>query len=185
MLPRAQLAGCIFTLRLCLIAVKLLDFSLCKNSQIELKGDLKGLGGREWGKKSKELHSLPLIAFSTEVSLHHLILVRGKSLSCIHNIQGHIISLLLHLCFIARSYPSLAWQWQFNSAFLHLMACGTLFATGCPVDGMPICWILKGKCVRHFSRLNWITWVFDQQESSSGESDMHCFSIRLFGFHFM
>lgn len=80
MLPRAQLTGCIFTLRPCLKAVKLLDFSLCKNSQIGLKGDLKGLGEREWGKKSKELHSLPLIAFSTEVSLHRLILVRGKSL---------------------------------------------------------------------------------------------------------
>lgn len=80
MLPRAQLTGCIFTLRPCLIAVKLLDFSLCKNSQIGLKGDLKGLEGREWGKESKELHFLPLIAFSTEVSLHCLALVRGKSL---------------------------------------------------------------------------------------------------------
>lgn len=69
MLPRAQIAGCILTLRACLIAVKLLDFSLCKNSQIGLEGDLKGLGGKDRRRQTKELHSLPLIAFSTEVSV--------------------------------------------------------------------------------------------------------------------
>lgn len=78
MLPRAQITGRVFTLWSCLIAVKLLDLSLCKNSQIGLEGDLKGLGGSEWRKQRKELISLPLIAFSTEISVYRLISEWGK-----------------------------------------------------------------------------------------------------------
>lgn len=144
MLPRAQLAGGIFTLRPCLIAVKLLDFSLCKSSQIGPKGDLKGLGGRESGKKSKELHSLPLIAFPRRY-------LRVASVHSALATPGPHDRFVTHLCFPARRHPG---RRPVRSAGLRLTVRVALSAGGCPLDGRPFCLISGAKCARHLSLPN-------------------------------
>lgn len=145
MLPRAQLAGGIFTLRPCLIAVKLLDFSLCKSSQIGPKGDLKGLGGRESGKKSKGLHSLPLIAFPRRYL--RVASVHSSTLATLGP-HDHFVT---HLCFLARRHPG---QRPVHSAGLRLRVCVALSAAGCPVDGRPFGLFSGAKCARHLSLPN-------------------------------
>ena len=132
---RAQLEGCIFTLRPCLTAVKLLDFSLWKNSQIGPTGDLKALGGRGWGKKSKELHSLPLIAFSMEASIPPSLYFSEGKQSTVHlqHPGPHSLFIILHVShssWVPESGRSMTVQLTFPS----LLVCVALFAVGYPAD---------------------------------------------------
>lgn len=151
MLPRAQIAGRIFTLRACLIAVKLLDFSLCKNSQIGLEGDLKGLGGNEWSKQRKEPHSLPLIAFSTEVSVYCLVSGSRESmvdLQC-SGPQNPLITLFV---FHVHRHLNVALLWcsafsNQNSFFLLLW---DSFCQWLSNRWLICCVLLRVKCVKNF-----------------------------------
>lgn len=182
MLPRAQIAGRIFTLWSCLIAVKLLDLSRGKNSQIGLQGRLKGLGGSGWRNQRKELSSTNCL-LHRGICLPPRFRISQKSLWRLCKVRGHRI----FLCFVLTE----AWTWRTcdiqHSAFFFLLLFVGFLCQWLLKKWPGSCLLLRGKCVKNFESLDEFSEGFDPTPTPGkpSESDVHCFTSFSYLFFFL